>query len=462
MNKKAEPPYEFQNLSQRALQHLDREQQRAFRKVTQAHGGIIWWKVGEGKTRIALFWFAILQNVHCWHSPSICVIVCRRKAFRDWQDEIQRIVPECCAIEDRIPEGFNALHPTFLFLSDGMVAKAVNSLSCPYIRAVIIDELWMYANPKSARSKAIRKLTLSRRSIGLSGTVMKAGDLIDIYGQTFAVQQHRLLANSPTAFRSKFQITDLNAPFPRFYPKPGAYQQIMSSLDGVADVHFPSTRIRIHEQHHTIDSTSEQRELFASLRKFYEIEFKGHSIEYNNALQISAKIQSIANGWFKNEGGEIVSVKSNKPEKLRDELSDIVSAGERAIVWCAFRYDVEMLSAYLPFATLQMVGGSEFDVDTWRSGRAKVCLATEASGSSINHFEQIPYALYFSCNWKWLDMQQSRGRTARKSSRHKDCFYKYLSVAGSIDKKIYSAVMANRNKELSLIACAGIKEWLNE
>jgi hypothetical protein len=107
-----------------------------------------------------------------------------------------------------------------------------------------------------------------------------------------------------------------------------------------------------------------------------------------------------------------------------------------------------------------MLGGQDFDLERWRSGSVSVCLATEASGSSVNHFDQTAYAIYFSANYKWLDMQQSRGRTDRKSSRHSDVFYKYLQVEGSMDSHVYRSALASGEREARLIMQSGLKDWL--
>lgn len=439
---------------------LSPQQQRAVDKIVKARGGLVWWKVGEGKTRIGLFAFAGLQKAYDWNLPSICLVVCRRRAFYDWRTEIELCFPDHSVYEDFIPALPLEHCPVFLLVSHAEVAKRFASLQeNKLIRFVILDESWMFTNHKSTRSKAIYKLTAGRKAIALSGTIMKARDTLEIYCQAMAVQKHRLLAPSPSAFRSTFQICQTDRGFPQFYPKKGSYQKIMSELDEVADIHFPANRDRrVHEQFHSVPSTPQQRDYFHELKEFYSIDALG--LEYDNALAISIKTQQIANGWIKTDSGEIITIASNKAEKLRDELHDIIASGERAVVWCAFRYDVEMLTKYLDFATVQMLGGVDFDLDAWNNGNAKVCLATEASGISVNHFAQTPYALYYSANFKWLDMQQSRGRTDRKSSSHSDCYYKYFQVVGSLDSHVYRTALESGDRERALIFQSGIKNWL--
>jgi hypothetical protein len=450
--------FKYDNLDELRTRLLSREQLRAVDKVVLSRGGLVWWKVGEGKSRIGLFTFAQMQTAFAWELPSICLVVCRRKAFRDWSEEIRRCFGEKTSIyEDQIPVLPPSNSPVFLLVSAALIDKFEGRRD---IRMMILDETWMYANHKSKRSKAVCKLAKFRMTVGLSGTVMKNQDTFEMYAQLMAVNKQKILSKSPTSFRTEFQICDSFGGFPSFRPKPKSYGKILRIIDEVTDIHFPTNAARtIHEQYHNVEPTNQQLKIFKELKEFFAIEDFG--LEYNSTLATIAKTQQVANGYVTTPNGIIHRIASNKPEKLRDELEDILVSGvDKAIVWCAFRHDVEMLKAYLPFASLQMLGGQEFDVDRWRSSDIRVCLATEASGSSVNHFYDTAYAIYFSSNFKWLDMQQSRGRTDRKSSSHQCCFYKYLQVLESLDSSIYKIAMESGERERRLIAHAEIEKWL--
>lgn len=450
-------------------------QARAVDKLTTSRGGLVWWKVGEGKSRIGLFTFAALQNIYEWNLPSICLIVCRRRAFYDWRSEIQQCFPLASVYENSVPAHPPASQPVFLLVSHGMLWEARRykgriihntefEAVCrnQMIRFVILDETWLYASDKSVRFRAAYFLTNSRKSVGLSGTIMKARDTSEIYNQAAVVHKQRYLAPSLTKFRSEYQrcIFQEGNPIPRITPRRGAYRKIMRALEEVTDVNFPKGKRVIHEQFHNIPATKKQLEYFHELKETYSIDEL--ELEYNHAIVISIKAQQIANGWIKGKDGAVHSISSNKPEKLEDELSDIIVSGQKAVVWCAFRYDVEMLADYLKVASLQMLGGQDFDVDRWNNSDIRVCLATEASGSSINYFAHTPYAIYYSANYKWLDMQQSRGRTDRTSSRHTDCFYKYLQVDGSLDAHVFRTAMVSGAAERKLIVQSEISQWAKQ
>lgn len=439
-------------------------------KLVEARRGIAWWKVGEGKSRIGLFAFAALQRIYKWSLPSICLIVCRPKAFYDWRKEINTCFPGASVYENDIPTHPPSKLPVFLLVSHGSMwhfrkynEKVKENESFTrirdnhFIRFVILDELWLYASNTSARFIAARAITKTRMAVGLSGTVMKARDISEIYCQAWVVGVHKYLAGSLTKFRTLYEKNkwrDLG--FRAKAVKSGSYKKIMSALSDVVDVHFPKGKRLITEQYHDIPATPQQKRYFKELRESYSID--DFNLEYDHAIVISIKAQQIANGWIKNDEGRHISIPTNKVEKLEDELSDIVASGERCIVWCAFRHDVAMLAASIKITSVQMVAGKPFDLERWKHPSTRICFATEASGSSFNHFEHVPYAIYFSCDEKWLNMQQSRGRTDRKSSKHQQCFYKHLQVEGSMDAKIFKVAMESGNAERRLIQST--KQWL--
>lgn len=449
----------FPHIQEHAEANLDACQLRAYEKFVKSMGGLCWWQMGEGKTRISLFWFATLQNFYKWSIPSICVVVCRRRAFYDWKQEINKLFPDIEVWEDDIPVHPPTPRPCFLLLSEGMISKLVPVYAkMRTIRAVIIDELWLYANPRSNKSEAIYRFGMGRKCLGLSGSIMNNRDTASVWAQARAVSKHMRLASCLTKFREKYQICSASTGFPSFSPKPGSYKKIMDDLDFCSDVHFPVSSRRLHEQYHEVPATPLQQRYFRELREFYSIE--DHSLEFDNAMATAVKAQQISDGFIKTREGHYTYIPTNKFEKLKDELEIILANGHRAVVWCAFRHTVEMLSRNLPFATLQMLGGVDFDAAAWVRRDADVCIATEASGSSVNYFRDTPYSIYYSANYKWKDLAQSKFRTNRKDSAHSTCYYKYLCVEGSLDRHVFDVAMGSGDRETTLLKFGGVRHWL--
>lgn len=435
---------------------LHSAQRRAVTRFSERGGrGIAWHKVGEGKTRIALTTFATLQ----FETPCILVVITRRKAFRTWIDEVH----DCGFLWGYIFSGVIGAatgSPTLWLVSEAMLHKEVDSIiNNPYVRMVVIDELYLFKNPASKKNRAASRLAARYPTIGLSGSIMTAGRLDDVYGQCRAVGIHREIAPTLTAFRDEYQMSFNDYGFPTWCAKRGAYKQIMSKLQPFIDIHMPTADSReIHKSVIKIDPTDEQRKLVRELRDVFEAEEYG--VETDSAAGIVIKIQQVSNGWLKANDGTIHEFPSPKVERLQILLEELLDAGERAVVWCAFQHDVEMLSRLLPFATLQMSGAHKFNSKAWQDGKAKVVLATEGSGSSINDFAQVKYAIYFSQTFKWLDLQQSMGRTNRKSSQHQSCYYYFLHTIGTLDEHVFRTVKTSEGLEAALFSKGEVLQWL--
>lgn len=444
------------------------EQRQACERLVKSRGGIIWWKPGAGKTRPAIKWFDEMRVIYKNEFPCVCVVTLKRTAFVDFRKELAKLDYDCVILEndlDDIPQATQIAmlqKPTMLLVSAGSVAKSVPTLLVDRrVKYAIIDELYMYKNPKTIRSKAVYKLTLNKRAIGLSGSIMTKNNIEDVYGQLMAVNKHRYVAATLTEFRDKFlhmkmKETRSGAKYPWRFPKQGAYRSIMSLCGECTHVYTPPKGNRkVQMQILSVPATLPQIRAFADLKKWMEVETSdGRILEYKNKLEAAIRIQQISNGRIEHDGTLVDRVETNKLDVLADKLEEIIEAGERAIVWCAFRQDVHDVRAFLEkrkIATLQFMSGEPFSREAWENGDIKITVATEGMGVSVNHFEQVPYAFYFSQNYNWMDLQQSMARTDRFASRHSTAFYYFLQVEGSLDSYIYHNVNSARDWENRLI-----------
>lgn len=450
---------------------LHEAQERACRKFVENGGrGIAWHKVGEGKSRIGLTVFATLQLLRDWEPPCILVVVCRRKAFHTWQDEIQKCKLDYFVYEwhpNNSSHEYDDAIPTVWLCSAAQVEKLHPN---PYIRMVVVDELYLFKNYTVDRSKAIQKLADRYPTIGLSGSMMTAGQITDLYGQAAAIGVHKNIARTYTDFRTEYMMSFNTGGFPIHSAKRGAKDKVLEKIARFYDLHMPEKKDRkIHEMILNVPPTLEQKKMFKDMKDTWEID----DIEYDSAAALLIKNQQISNGFVrlteeKVDGSKreyIREVASNKPEYLLGLLEEIVGNNEFCVVWCAFQHDVSMLSHYLAkndIATLQMTGSHALDVQRFKTGAYHVVLATEGSGSSIDDFANIQYGIYYSQTFKWMDLQQSQGRHDRRSSQQKENFFYFLHTQGSLDRYIYDTVKNSQGQEQALINKADILQWLKD
>ena len=429
-------------------------QLQAARMFADERGGIAWWRVGQGKTRIAIATFLLypLKNV-----TSHFVVFCRPESFDDWRNDatVMGLDPSRLVLRSYAQLQAQSAEATVRdVVNDGRVGM------------VCFDELYLFKNPKSNRSQMAHKIAKVKPCVGLSGSIMTAQRLEDVYGQAWAVNKHKRIAESMTSFREQYLIGINEFGGMRFTPQRGSYQRLMEACSSFAHVYMPKKSERIiKESVLKVDVTSQQETYFKDLQDTLSLPELG--IELSSAASLIIKVQQAADGWIRghaeDEEPQITPVTSNKPKRCLALVEELIDAGERVVVWCAFRYDVSMLMAMAKEKRLkccQMLGGEQFSVAHWNN--SDVCFATEAMGSSVNHFAQVGHAIYFSLSQKWLDLQQSMGRTDRKSSLHDTCHYHYLVVDKSMDENILRRVRHAGGAEKGMLGLAhDMREWLN-
>lgn len=411
---------------------------------------VCWHKQGTGKTRLALFAF---ENSNF----DDLIVVCRRISFDDWIEEIEKCgldflvytndyTPKSCK---RLPKSRwtrEMLKPKrVLLVSGGSLHKLPQHF--PKGEMLCVDELYLFSNPRAKRSKQLQRVSLfCSARLGLSGTLMPSQDNTTIYGQMMALQGEKVLARTLTDFRSKYQQQCQGRFGKEYLNKKGSEDEIKAVLHNHCSVYFPPTppaRIQIL----AVAKTPKQASQIKELKKSYEL----NGCEYKYALQLVNVINGISNGWFIDQMGLFHSLPASKIDKVHALVDDLVSGGERVVIWCAYHSDIQRIELDIKFPFLKFTASNPWDRAAWETGVPKVVLATEANGASVNHFRDVKYAIYFSLNFKLLDLQQSMMRHERKDSKHGGAYYYFLQTKGTLDARTYSLVNESDKKEKQLI-----------
>lgn len=457
------------------LSLLSPRQKKAANMLFSEDGGIIWWRVGAGKTRIAYDWFATVAKTTPLQNP-IFIVVCRRKAFEDWRDEAvfkMKLPWTVCDYETYIwPK---RTRPTVLLVSHGMLHKIVSDLmeQSVVLEAVVFDEGFLYKNCQSKHCRSARKLAESCGNAAImSGSIMTARNIEDMYGQAYAINRHQALGKHLTEFRSRYQFKLQITTHPLRLPTKHAKEQILKKLSPFTDSYFPANTREVRNIEAEVEPTTRQLAYIKALKEEYYLKIKEQgSLEIKNKPSLIIKCQQISDGFLKLPGspsapeGVVVKFASAKYEWLLDKLMELLTCGESVVVWCAFQQTVETLLQRLQndlpktsTCIFPMVGGKPFDTVGWRK-RGRVAICTVDSGTSVNHFEQCAYGIYYSMSFRWLSLQQSQGRTDRKASRHSICFYYYIYTKGSLDRFVHSKALSSGEEEQQLIE---LESWLTE
>lgn len=403
---------------------------------------ILWHRFGTGKTRTGLGLFAkLLESTSL---PAYCIFIAKPKFLGGLKEEVERIGLDAQISSHENHYKISIKRPTIFFCSFANLQSILQEFSWiqKHLKLIIVDELYLFSNPNTLRSKNLRELSMCRSVIGLSGTILPCRDNFAVWGQCRSISLERKIALSATNFRQLYQ-TSYKADFGRgsvrlFQNARGWEKKIYSRLGQNISLYFPKILNRTVENVTKVPLTKIQSNLINQLVKDFFMEYEGREYEFKYTLQIIQKIRGIVNGWLETERGRETIV-SNKVALLSDQLIEMVACGEQCLVWCAFRNDIFHLQSNIKIANLQLVGGKQFDVDAYRTGNYPIVYATLGSGSSVDYLSKISHVKFFSLGYKPLDYNQAKGRTDRRSSGEDHVAnYQHIQCEKSIDETIFS------------------------
>lgn len=433
--------------------HLDEHQKQVLTQLQKEESPsafILWNKMGTGKTRLALWAFE-------YSGFTDLIVICRRVSFGDWIEEMKvngldyTVFQNTCTIKDLAWLSCSKSQRRMFLFSGGNLKNFPSNY--PKGQMLVVDELYLYGNSKAKRSQKLQQISpFCSAVLGLSGTIMPSQDNATIFGQCMAVGIHRILARTLTEFRTRFQDAMQTRFGRQTKNKPGSNEQIKALLAPYVDVYMPESR-PTRTQIIKVKPLPGQKAALKELKDNYE--FK--NVEYKYALQVVLVAAGISNGWFQNPKSEdlfdTVWLASSKIDRLGALLEELKAAGERAVIWCAFHNDIARIEDEFIdlFSFCKFTGLDEFDVEGWKADKYDFCLATESMGASVNYFADVQYAIYFSINFKLLDLQQSMARHERKNSKHQGAHYYFLQTEGTPDVRTYHLVTQSHKSEQELI-----------
>lgn len=391
-------------------------------------------KVGTGKTRIAYGFIALLrQRQQCHHT----LIVLRPKAVYDWKVEAWIIGLRLKQIDF---VSFASLHHI--------------PLSAQY-DTIIIDELFLFGNARTARSRRLAWLCgRADNVLALTGTILPSSDNTVVWGYFYTLGASHYIAKGVTDFRDQYQVT-FNQSFgdrsvKLFSAKPGWKSLLFNKVDNRVSFYYPPQYVRTTHSCNVTELTAEQKKIIKTLTDLYVLRYDDGEVFCKTAGEIYHHVRAVTNGWIKTPSGKLAILRSEKREACLEKLDEIHSSGEQCLIWCAYKNDIAALRMHTEIPNLEMVGGINFDIQKWQSGKYPVCFATMGSGYSVNHFSQVNFALYFSLSSKRLDWQQSCGRIGRRGSSTNANHIRF-SVEQSIDETIWASISQTETSEQGLI-----------
>lgn len=453
----------------------------AFRRSADARAYAYLMEMGTGKTKVAIDNIAYL-----WESGSIdcALIVAPNGVHRQWiAEQLPLHLPP--RINHRaFVHSAGKPFPAWPSKPDAktltVVALNVEALSHKrgqdIVRAlvrghgrrlmIVVDEASRIKSPNAIRTEALVKLGRQagfRRA--LTGTPVTQG-LHDLWSVFQFLDPAILETPSFTAFKREYCEVE---------PVPGRAAAWMTRIVGYKNQDDLFRRIapssyavkkedcldlppKVYTTRETRLSP-EQRQHYTSLRDLTLTQMDdGTIVSPVNALEKLMRLQQVVCGQL---------LDADLPCPRFSDAADAVEEAGPALVWCRFRADVrrmaeELKSRGVPFVT--HTGDTPMKdradaIAAFMDGRARVFLATTASGGIGLNLTRATCCIYFSNDfsaerrWQSEDRAHRIGQTSRVT-------YVDIVAPGTIDRKILGALRAKKN--VSDLSMASLRELIAE
>ena len=207
--------------------------------------------------------------------------------------------------------------------------------------------------------------------------------------------------------------------------------------------------------------TPEQNKIYNELKKFATAELEaGKFVTSTAVITTLLRMQQIVSGFVPDEQGELHMIPTNRPRELLNIMED--RHGEKTIIWCHFRQDIEILSKELQDAGFKVVtyhGGTSSDdrakaiyrFQGEQAGpngatdycspdeQAEVFLGTEHAGGYGITLTAADMVIYYSNGFDLEKRLQSEDR-AHRIGQKRSVTYIDLVARGTVDEKVTQAL----------------------
>lgn len=405
------------------LQDLHEYQKRLANFIARHPNCIISVDMGLGKTAAVLAWMDWYAKKRA-HNVTAIIIAPKRVAENNWLQEAQKWGLVELHTRMTICAG-NAQKRAKNWCDDTKPIKIISrdnfkDFANAKADVLILDELTSYKSTDAARTKAVCSIKAGVK-IGLTGTFLANG-AIDIYGQAAAVGLQ--LDRNFYAWRATW-FKDILAGSGLSFSKWRLTVPLETLLKPISDNIFTLTAedyLQIPEVTHTtheIEVDECTRRAISDLDAFLSMEIGGETMTFDEKQKF-AKLQTLCNGFVYNDEGEPVrGDRSGKLETVADFVADCKDAGERVLLFYAFREEAEWLRELLKTRGVRTYDVTKHDfIARWEGGEIDCLIAHPASaghGLNLQHGGRV--IVWSTLTYNYELFAQGNARLARQGQR---------------------------------------------
>lgn len=440
---------------------------------------------GLGKTLQCIY---IAQERYYKGEIEHCLIVCGLNTLKfNWKKEIEqhsdlsvRILGQRIntkgklvigSVEERLQQLKEPIEEFFVItnietLRDDRVLKELNK-GVNKFDMIVADEIHKMNNIASAQGKNFSKLK-SKYKIGLTGTFLVNSPL-DAYMALKWVDIDRSTATNFKYFYSVYGG--------RFGNELIGYKNLEILKDQLSDISIRRTKdiLNLPEKnyiHELLEMDDKQSKFYTNIVEGIIEEVDKVKLDKNNVLALTTRLrQSTSDPSILTTE----NIKSAKLLRAKELVQEIISQGEKVIVYTTFKQPLYTLAEELKKYKPLVCTGDTKEEEVWKNvdkfqtdDEHYLMLATiQKMGTGIT-LTKASYVIFIDSAWTRADNEQAEDRIHRIGAK-KPCFYYYLwtkdtydeNVRALVDKKDALSTYIN-DDELTLDKMETLKKYVTD
>lgn len=440
---------------------------------------------GLGKTIQCIY---IAQERYYKGEIEHCLIVCGLNTLKfNWKKEIEqhsdlsaKILGERInrkgrlvigSVEERLQQLKEPIEEFFVItnietLRDDRILKELNKGANKF-DMIVADEIHKMNNVTSAQGKNFSKLK-SKYKIGLTGTFLVNSPL-DAY---MALKWVDIDRSTATNFKYFYSVYD-----GRFGNELIGYKNLEILKDQLSDISIRRTKdiLNLPEKnyiHELLEMDDKQSKFYNNIVEGIIEEVDKVKLDKNNVLALTTRLrQSTSDPSILTTE----NVKSAKLLRAKELVQEIISQGEKVIVYTTFKQPLYTLAKEMKKYKPLVCTGDTKEEEVWKrvdkfqtDNEHYLMLATiQKMGTGIT-LTKASYVIFIDSAWTRADNEQAEDRIHRIGAK-KPCFYYYLwtkdtydeNVRALVDKKDALSTYIN-DDELTLDKMETLKKYVTD
>lgn len=416
---------------------------------------------GTGKSRVQIDLYTSR-----WREGAMLIIAPKSILDLAWAADVRKFAPNfrtSIAWAHNRAKAFQIDADIFITNTDAAVWLAKQPATFfERFSTLVIDEISMFKNPQSQRSKAAAKICQHFKYFyGLSGTP-DANHILDMWHQAFLVDQGQRLGKSYYAFRSSTCTSKQVGPDPRMVkwePIPGIEEAVASLISDITIRHkfedcqdIPPNFVT----EYNIELAPKLRKAYDQMQKtaILEIQKGAQYATAVNAASLMTKLMQLASGVVYDEARNSVVV-----DEERTKLTcDLIEQRAHSVVFFHWKHQRDALIKELKKRkiTYGLIDGSVTSkqvrdyVDRFQAGLYRILIAQPQAAAHGLTLTKGTSSIWMGPTWNLEHYLQGNRRIYRAGQTQKTETV-MIKAKNTVDEVVYKKLLDKDAKQMNLL-----------